>query len=150
MIKWTIRYIFASWKFTKAKQNYTTTEREALRMVYALQKFRYYLLSNPFLFFVDHQVLMYLVNKPIMGRRISWWLMLFQEFSFKIIVKPGKAHIIPDQLSRIANGEKATGVPDDFSNTTLFIIEAVLTDWYEGIPEYLATEEVSPELDQTK
>jgi hypothetical protein len=33
-------------------------------MVYALQKFRNYLLSNQFVFYVDHMALMYLVNKP--------------------------------------------------------------------------------------
>jgi hypothetical protein len=33
-------------------------------MVYALQKFRNYLLSNQIVFYVDHMALMYLVNKP--------------------------------------------------------------------------------------
>ncbi|MCO5551883.1 hypothetical protein L7F22_005389 [Adiantum nelumboides] len=35
---------FASRRFSQAKQVYTTTEREALGMVFAVQKFRYYLL----------------------------------------------------------------------------------------------------------
>ncbi len=47
-----------------AERNYTTTEREDLVMVYALHKFRHYMLGNKFTFFVDHMVLVYLVNKP--------------------------------------------------------------------------------------
>jgi hypothetical protein len=34
---------FSSRKLSTAKRNYTTTEREGLAMVYALQKFRHYL-----------------------------------------------------------------------------------------------------------
>jgi hypothetical protein len=47
-----------------AKRNYTTIEREALAMVYALHKFRHYLLGNWFVFYVDHMALVYLVDKP--------------------------------------------------------------------------------------
>jgi hypothetical protein len=46
------------------KKNYTTTKREALGMVYALHEFRHYLLSNMFIFYVDHMALMYLIKKP--------------------------------------------------------------------------------------
>lgn len=56
---------FASRLLSRAERNYSTTEREALGMVYAVQKFRHYLLATPFMFYVDHQALMYLVNKPI-------------------------------------------------------------------------------------
>lgn len=47
--------VYASRKLNKAERNYSTTEREALRMVFALQKFRHYLLVNPFIFYTDHQ-----------------------------------------------------------------------------------------------
>jgi hypothetical protein len=45
------------------KRNYTTTKK-ALAMVYALNKYRHYLLGNKFVFFVDHIAFVYLVNKP--------------------------------------------------------------------------------------
>lgn len=56
---------FASRLLSKAEKNYSTTDREALGMVYAVQKFKHYLLATPFVFYVDHQALLYLVNKPI-------------------------------------------------------------------------------------
>lgn len=57
---------FASRKFSKAKKNYSTTECEGLSMVYALQKFRNYLLGAHFKMYTDHSALKYLVNKPML------------------------------------------------------------------------------------
>jgi hypothetical protein len=58
---------FASRKLSKSEQNYNTTEREGLAMVYALQKFRHYLLGKHFKMFTDHSSLKYLVNKLVLG-----------------------------------------------------------------------------------
>lgn len=57
---------FASQRLSKAEKNYSTTEREGLAMVYALQKFRHYLLGGHFKMYTDHSVLKYLVNKPML------------------------------------------------------------------------------------
>ncbi len=56
--------MYASKLLNSSKRNYFTIEREALAMVYDLHKFIHYLLSNQFVFYVDHMVLVYLVNKP--------------------------------------------------------------------------------------
>jgi hypothetical protein len=48
-----------------AKKNYTTTKKETLAMIYVVKKFRHRLLGNNLTFFMDHQTLLYLVNKPI-------------------------------------------------------------------------------------
>ena len=74
--------VYSSQKLNKAERNYSTTEREALGMVFSLQKYRHYLLANPFIFYTDHQALKYLVNKPLHHGRICQWLLLFQEFEF--------------------------------------------------------------------
>ena len=77
-------------------------------MVFALQKYRHYLLSNPFIFYIDHQVLKYLVNKPLHHGRISHWLLLFQEFEFEVVVRLGEVNVGADHLSRIDIGEEPT------------------------------------------
>jgi hypothetical protein len=59
-----------------ARNNYTTIEKETLKMIYVVKKFRHYLLGNRFTFFVDHQALLYVVNKPIVTSRITRWLLL--------------------------------------------------------------------------
>jgi hypothetical protein len=81
--------------------------KKTLTMIYVVKKFRHYLLGNNFIFFVDHQALLYLVNKPIVIDRIARWLLLLQEFDFKIIFKPGWVHFLPDQLSKINHGKLA-------------------------------------------
>ena len=48
---------FASRKMSKAENNYTTTEREGLAMIYALHKFRHYLLGSHFKIFKNHSSL---------------------------------------------------------------------------------------------
>ena len=68
------------------------------------QKFRHYLLGSHFKMFTDHSALKYLVNKPVLGGRICKWLILFQEYDFEIIVKPGRLNLGPDHLSRLESG----------------------------------------------
>ena len=79
---------FASRRLSKAEKNYSTIVCKRLAMVYALQKFRHYLLGGHFKMYTDHFVLKYLVNKPVFGGRICRWLLLFQEYDFEVIVKP--------------------------------------------------------------
>ena len=61
---------FARRNLSSIERNYTTIEREWLAMVYALQKFRHYLLGAHFKMFTEHSALEYLINKPMLGGRI--------------------------------------------------------------------------------
>ena len=79
-----------------------------------------------------------MVNKPVIQGRISRWLLLLQEFTFKIIVRPGKKHVSADHLSRLKIGEPANGMNADFPDAQLFQI-VVLPEWYKSIGEYLST-----------
>ena len=79
---------FTSRRLSKAENNYSTIERKGLSMVYVLQKYQHYLLGGHFKMYIDHSVLKYLVNKPMLGGRICRWLLLFQEYDFEVIVKP--------------------------------------------------------------
>lgn len=68
---------FARRKLSKVEKNYTATEKEELAMVYALQKFRYYLLGAHFKMFIDHSTLKYLVNRIFLVGKSFWWFLLF-------------------------------------------------------------------------
>ncbi len=48
-------------------------------MVFTLHKFTLYLLTNKFVFYVDHMVVVYLMNKTHVSRWILKWL-LFLEY----------------------------------------------------------------------
>jgi len=50
-----------------AQQNYTMTEKEFLAVVFALEKFRPYLLGSKTVIFTDHSALKYLIVKHLEG-----------------------------------------------------------------------------------
>jgi hypothetical protein len=81
-------------------------------MVYALHKFRNYLLGQHFNMFTDHSTLRYLVNKPVLGGRICRCILLFREFDFEVVVKPGRLNAGSDHLSRITNGEEPSNLEE--------------------------------------
>ena len=45
------------------QSNYTTTEKEFLVVVFALEKFRLYIVGSPITIFTDHATLKYLLSK---------------------------------------------------------------------------------------
>jgi len=92
------------------KKDYSITKREALAMVYALHKFRHYLLGNKFTFYVDHMALVYLVNKPQFFGRLAKWLLLFLEYNFKILYKHSSSHLVVNALSRLPNQFEYVGM----------------------------------------
>jgi hypothetical protein len=83
------------------ERNYTTIEKEALVMVYALHKFRHYLLGNRFVFYVDHMALMHLVNKSQVSSKIAKCLLFFFRYDFKKHYKLGRSHLMANALSRL-------------------------------------------------
>ena len=54
---------YASKTLNEAQRNYTTTEKELLAVVYALDKFRAYLIGSDIIIFMDHLTLKYLLTK---------------------------------------------------------------------------------------
>jgi hypothetical protein len=99
---------------------------EGLAMIYALQKFRNHLLGSHFKFFTNHSALKYLVKKPILEGRICWWLLMFQEFSFEVIIKHERCNIGPDHLSILESGESGGEIDDHLLDAYLFQVEAIL------------------------
>lgn len=107
-------------------------------MVYALQKFRHYLLGSHFKMFSDHSALKYLVNKLVLGGKICRWLLLFQEYDFEIIVKPSRLNAGPDHLSRLESGEEPISLEDCLPDAQLFSIQFV-DDQFQDIIQFLTT-----------
>ena len=62
---------FASRQLIVAKKNYTTTKPKALGMIFVVQKFCHYLLDYSFTFYMDHDALKYLINKPDKSERLA-------------------------------------------------------------------------------
>ena len=54
---------YTSKTLNSAKMNYLTAEKELLAVVFALEKFRPYLVGSPIVVFSDHAALKYLLSK---------------------------------------------------------------------------------------
>ena len=94
---------YSSRKLSTAKRNYSTTEREALGMIYNINKFWHYPLGQKLTFHVGHVALLYLVSKQALTGKLTRWMMLLQEFDFDIQHRPRTQHVVADYLSRIEN-----------------------------------------------
>nr|GEZ06819.1 reverse transcriptase domain-containing protein [Tanacetum cinerariifolium] len=94
---------YASKTMTEAKYNYTTTEKEMLAVVYAFEKFRSYLIMNKSIVYTDHFALKYLFAKKVLKARLLRWVLLLQEFTFKVIDTKGVENLAADHLSRLEN-----------------------------------------------
>ncbi|GKD28291.1 reverse transcriptase domain-containing protein [Tanacetum coccineum] len=94
---------FASKTMTEAESNYTIMEKEMLAMVYAFEKFRSYLIMNKSIVYTDHSALKYLFAKKDSKARLLRWVLLLQEFDFKVIDIKGAENYAVDHLSRLEN-----------------------------------------------
>nr|GFA76832.1 reverse transcriptase domain-containing protein [Tanacetum cinerariifolium] len=90
---------YTSKTMIEAESNYTTTEKEMLAVVYALEKFRSYLIMNKSIVYTDHSALKYLFAKKDSKARLLRWVLLLHEFTFKVIDTKGVENLAVDHLS---------------------------------------------------
>nr|GFA54366.1 reverse transcriptase domain-containing protein [Tanacetum cinerariifolium] len=94
---------YASKTMNDMETNYTITEKEILVVVYAFEKFRSYLIMNKSIVHTDHSALKYLFTKKDAKARLLWWVLLLQEFDFKVLDTKGAENLAADHLSRLEN-----------------------------------------------
>ncbi|RVW92013.1 Retrovirus-related Pol polyprotein from transposon 17.6 [Vitis vinifera] len=136
---------YASKTLNEAQRNYTTTEKELLVVVFALDKFRAYLVGSFIIVFTDHSALKYLLTKQDAKARLIRWILLLQEFDLQIRDKKGVENVVADHLSRLAIAHNSHVLPinDDFPEESLMLLEKA--PWYAHIANYLVTGEVPSE-----
>ena len=71
---------YASKVLNEAQINYATIEKEFLAVVYALEKFRSYMIGSKVMVFTDHVAIRYLLVKADSKPRLICWILLLQEF----------------------------------------------------------------------
>lgn len=112
---------FASKSLSDVERRYSQTEKESLALVWAVERFYYYLAGLEFELETDHKPLEAIFkpsSKP--PARIERWLLRLQSFKFKVIYKPGKFNIA-DPLSRLCKVEKENSF-DAGSESNIFRI----------------------------
>ena len=115
---------YASKTLDDAQVNYATTEKELLVVVYALDKFRTYLVGSKVIIYTDHAALKYQLAKKKAKPRLIRWILLLQEFDLEIRDKKGAENVVADHLSRIRyeDGETSTPIDDSFPDDHLLSV----------------------------
>nr|GFB57932.1 reverse transcriptase domain-containing protein [Tanacetum cinerariifolium] len=108
---------YASKTITDAKSNYTATKKEMLAVVYGFKKFRSYLIMNKSIVHTDHSALKYLFAKKDAKARLLQWVLLLQEFDFKVLDKKGAKNLAADHLSRLENPYENVLDPKEINET---------------------------------
>ncbi|XP_052725945.1 uncharacterized protein LOC128194397 [Vigna angularis] len=139
---------YASRTLDAAQANYTTTEKELLAIVFALDKFRSYLLGSPVIVYTDHAALKFLLKKAESKPRLIRWMLLLQEFDLQIKDRSGAQNLVADHLSRIERAGDEVGVlpiQDDFPDESLLMISSSHpTPWFAHIVNYLVASVFPP------
>ena len=137
---------YASKTLDFAQSNYTTTEKEFLVVVFALEKFRSYIVGSPVTIFTDHATLKYLLSKQDTKPCFTRWILLCQEFNLTIKDKKGVEHVVADHLSRLVLATTSEGLPigDTFPDEQLCAL--VHCPWYADILNYLVTGQIPSQL----
>lgn len=92
---------FASRTLKGPERNYSTVEKEALAIFWALQKFHIHLYGREFRLRTDHRPLLYLGQSDRLNPRLKRWALLIGLYRFKSEYIPGAENHLPDLLSRI-------------------------------------------------
>nr|GFC64838.1 reverse transcriptase domain-containing protein [Tanacetum cinerariifolium] len=128
---------YANKTMTEAESNNTTTEKEILAVVYAFEKFRSYLIMNKSIVYTDHSALKYLFAKKDAKARLLRWILLLQEFDFKVVdtyenvfdPKEINEFFPLETISKLAHYDQSTPWFADFANyhAGKFIIKGMST-----------------------
>lgn len=142
--------------------------------MFALDKFRSYLVGEKIIVYTDHGTIRYLLSKKDAKPRLLRWILLLQELDIEIKDKKGTKNVITNHLSRIEDLEpERVPINADFpynrlvdqleneSETIEFslmyndidtkeVVESIFTEtvlpWYTDFVNYLAARVLPPDL----
>jgi hypothetical protein len=144
MIKKHHAIAYASKTLTGPQLNYATTEKELLAVVFAIDKFRSYLVGAKVIIYSDHAALKYLLTKKDAKPCLIRWILLLQEFDLEIKDKRRVENSIADHLSRM-QFENPQELPINDSLRDNMLYEINRSDpWYADIVNFMVLGYIPP------
>ncbi|CAL1390031.1 unnamed protein product [Linum trigynum] len=138
---------YASKTLNDAQENYTTTEKELLAVVFAFDKFHPYLVLSHVTVHTDHSAIRYLMSKADAKPRLIRWILLLQEFDIEIRDKKGAENVAADHLSRL-DAPPADNLEEEINDSfpderlmMMCLVESV-TPWYSDFANYLVGQQL--------
>jgi hypothetical protein len=117
--------------------NYATTKKELLAIVFAIDKFRSYLVGAKVIIYTDHTALKYLLTKKDAKPRLIRWILLLQEFDIEIRDKKGVENSVAGHLSRLQYKETHELPINDYMRNDTLLKVTHSDPWYTNIVNYM-------------
>ncbi|XP_076864257.1 uncharacterized protein LOC143516498 [Brachyhypopomus gauderio] len=92
--------LYISRKLFPRETNYSTVEKEALAVKWALDSLKYYLMGAEFTLETDHRALQWMQKMKDSNARITRWYLSLQPFRFCVKYRKGEQNVAADFLSR--------------------------------------------------
>lgn len=128
----------ASKSLTETEKKYCQTEKEALAIVWSVERFYTYLYGNEFDILTDCKALEFLFtvrSRPC--ARIERWVLRLQAFDYRVIYIPGEKNVA-DVLSRLATLKPIPFDPSEeiaIRQVALYAATTAALDWKEIVKE---------------
>ena len=113
----------------EAQVNYTTTEKEFLAIIFALEKFCSYFLGSKVIVFTNHAALKFLLSKKETKARPMRWILLMHKFDIEIKDRHGVENVVADHLSRLST-HVSTPTSGSFLDDHILKIKTQSLPWY--------------------
>ena len=140
---------FASKKLTGAEVKWSTIDKEAYAIIWAIRKLRTLLLGRKFIVRSDHQPLKYLFESKDVSAKVSRWRVSIAEHNFEVEYCKGSTNVVAATLSRmymIAVEENCEiDMPYDeikheqLTNPETIALESAITRRYNRKPSEVST-----------
>lgn len=104
---------YASRSLSQTEQKYAQTEKEALALVWAIERYHYYIFGREVELVTAHKALEVIFSPKVKPcAQIERWVLRLQSYRYKVIYKPGKTNIA-DPLSRLCVARNCTDEKSD-------------------------------------
>jgi hypothetical protein len=141
---------YASKTLTRPQMNYSIIEKEPLVVVFAIEKFRPYLVGAKVIAYTDHIALKYLLTKKDAKPHLIQLILLLQEFEMEIRDKKGVENYVPDHLLHLQFVESAELPINDYMRDETLLKVSMTDPWYANIVNYIVASYIPLGADRKK
>ncbi|XP_060071985.1 uncharacterized protein LOC132551825 [Ylistrum balloti] len=141
---------FLSHKLSDTQTRWSTIEKEAYAIHYALQKLDHYLHNAEFVIRTDHKPLKYILDSPMQNRKIQLWALSLSGYNCRVEYIPGTENTCADLLSRSpgqTTTEDDTNPNDDCPDITDKTFEIAVLNSNQFDPKDFASCEIAGDAD---
>jgi len=141
---------YASKTLTDPQLNSTIIEKELLAVVFAIDKFIFYLTGAKVIVYTNHAALKYLLTKKDAKPRLIRWILLLQKFDLEIKDKKGVENSVVDHLSRMQIEDKHDLPINDYLRDDTLLMVSAAYPWYANIINYMVSGYMALGVDKKK